>query len=162
MIPERVQYWIRKLDLRPHPEGGYYKEVYRSEELIEKSGLSSKHKGSRPFLTSIYYLLAGDDFSAFHRIASDEIWHFYEGGSLIIHQLSEEGAFSRLLSKDSPQLAVKGGIWFAAELAQKNSFALVGCTVGPGFDFNDFELAKKEELLPEYPGQQELIKRLCR
>ena len=78
-----AKYWIEKLNFEKHPEGGWFKEVYRSEEVIPKKSLPEYFPGSRNISTSIYYLLEGDDFSAFHRIKSDEIWHYYEGNSAI-------------------------------------------------------------------------------
>lgn len=158
---------ISRLQLSPHPEGGFYKEVYRSEGTISAEALSSSFGGDRNFSTSIYYLLETGDFSAFHRIKSDEGWHFYAGGTLLIHCLSEKDGYvclrlgSNLAEGDSFQHVVPAGVWFASEPAPDTEFVLAGCTVSPGFDFRDFEMAKKEELRERFPKQEEVVRRLC-
>jgi predicted cupin superfamily sugar epimerase len=160
--------WIEKLGLIPHPEGGFYKEVYRSDETIAKSALPERYGGDRKFSTSIYYLLRGKDFSAFHKLKSDEIWHFYYGSSLIVHIFDSDGKYEQknlgvnFEKEEEPQLVILRGSIFAAEVSDKNSFTLIGCTVAPGFDFADFELCKQEELLELYPDYSALIKRLTR
>lgn len=159
---------IQSLELQPHPEGGYYKEVYRSEGFISETCLPDSFWGKRNISTSIYYLLQKDDFSAFHRIKSDEIWHYYFGGSLLLHLLHPDGSYQcKVLGSDITngstfQLVIPAGTWFAAEPAPGNDFTLAGCTVAPGFDFDDFELANKNELMQHYPNYQDLISRLCR
>ncbi|MCU7548550.1 cupin domain-containing protein [Chitinophagaceae bacterium LB-8] len=163
-----VRQMVQLLDLQPHPEGGYYKEVYRSEGFVEKACLPGNFGGKRNFSTSIYYLLQKEDFSAFHRIKSDEIWHFYLGGNLLIHVLHPDGSYECMIlgntigSGAAFQLVVPAGSWFAAEPAPGNEFTLAGCTVAPGFDFADFELADQKNLVQQYPHYQELITRLCR
>ena len=118
--------------------------------------------------TAIYFLLEGKDFSAFHRLRSDELWHFYAGGSLVVHVIEENGPYSEIQLGSDPeaaevlQAAVKAGCWFASRLKDSQSFALVGCTVAPGFDFEDFELAKRDELVTRYPEHRQLIHRLTR
>jgi len=159
---------IRKLELIPHPEGGYYKETYRSAESIPVQGLPGRFKGQRSFSTSIYYLLQQGDFSAFHRIKSDECWHFYAGGPLLVHMIRLSGEYSVTklgsdLSKDEVfQFVVPAGSWFGSEPAPGSRFSLVGCTVAPGFDFQDFEIAGKEDLLNQFPRYREIISRMCR
>ncbi|HEV8284346.1 MAG TPA: cupin domain-containing protein [Chitinophagaceae bacterium] len=159
---------IQLLDLRPHPEGGFYKQVYQSEGFIEKNCLPAAFQGRRRFSTSIYYLLQKDDFSAFHRIKSDEIWHYHFGGNLIIHLLTPKANYQyKILGSDifegaAFQIVIPAGVWFAAEPVADNLFTLAGCTVAPGFDFADFELADKNELLQQLPNEKELINRLCR
>jgi uncharacterized protein len=159
---------IQHLQLRPHPEGGFYKEVYRSEGLIEEHCLPKSFGGSRHHATSIYYLLQCGDYSAFHRIKSDEIWHFYAGGSLLLHLLSDDGVYQRVtlgsdLAKGATfQFVMPAGVWFAAEPAPGTDFTLAGCTVSPGFDFRDFELADGGTLGKDFPELKELIMRLCR
>ena len=162
------QYWIDRLGLSPHPEGGYYRATYKSDLTITRSSLPSGFKGDRSASTAIYFLLRGRDFSAFHRIASDEVWHFYAGSALVVYVIDAEGNNSELqLGKDADageafQGVVKAGCWFASRLKDAASFALVGCTVAPGFDFADFELAARSELVRVYPKHQRLIEELTR
>lgn len=163
-----AQQLVQHLQLAPHPEGGFYKEVYRSPGRLAQAALSSSFGGDRNFSTSIYYLLQAGDYSAFHRIKSDEGWHFYTGGTLLIHCLSKQNGYaclrlgSNLTEGEQFQHVVPAGVWFASEPAPGTDFALTGCTVSPGFDFRDFEMAKKEELEQQFPEQQTIIYRLCR
>lgn len=163
-----ARFWIEYLGLLPHPEGGYYREVYRSAESMLAEHLPPRYGGGRAFSTAIYYLLEHPDFSAFHRIKSDEIWHFYDGSPLILWQIDPSGGLRALrLGRDptqgeQPMRVVPAGCWFAASLEHPQSFALVGCTVAPGFDFADFELAEREALLRQFPQHQALIERLTR
>lgn len=163
-----ANYYVRELNLLPHPEGGFYKETYRAAGIIAKGGLPATFGGNRAFSTAIYYLLQQGDFSAFHRIKSDECWHFYAGDTLLIHVLDGENGYTCLhLGSDVKQGAtfqcvVPAGAWFASEPAPGSSFCLTGCTVAPGFDFADFEMAKKEDLVQLYPACETLIDRLCR
>ena len=165
---EKVKKLIDELELLPHPEGGWYKEVYRANEQIEVAGLPERFGGSRSFSTSIYFLLAGDNFSAFHRIKSDELWHFYSGDGLTIHTLASNGEHraiqlgNRLEMGETFQAVVPAGLWFASEPNGDENYALVGCTVAPGFDFADFEMAKRTSLQQQFPEHCELIKRLTR
>lgn len=159
---------ITTLDLQPHPEGGWFRETYRAPEVISSPALPDRFAASRNFSTAIYFLLTADTFSAFHRLKSDEMWHFYSGSTLIVHVLSPEGAYtpirlgSQLEAGDRFQCVVPRGCWFAASLAVPDTYALVGCTVTPGFDFADFEMADRKELLSRYPQHWELIRRLTR
>jgi predicted cupin superfamily sugar epimerase len=159
---------INRLQLQPHPEGGYFKETYRSTGLIASQCLPTEFGGDRHYATAIYFLLQQGDFSAFHRIKSDECWHFYEGGTLLIHVIDPHGTYTRIqLGKnidqgDFYQFVVPAGCWFASEPMPHFDFALVGCTVASGFDFADFEMAQADSLIVNYPEQISLIKRLCR
>jgi len=151
---------IEKLKLTPHPEGGYFRETYRSEILIP--GSFSGVPAERNLSTSIYYLLEEKDISLFHRIKSDEIWHHYLGSSVILHCLGENGYFkvkigSKIEESEIPQFTVRANIWFAAEVEDKESYALSGCTVAPGFDFNDFEMGDRNELIRQFPEYTDLI-----
>lgn len=163
-----VQLVVESLNLQPHPEGGFYKEVYRSAAYIEAECLPGSFTGNRNICTSIYYLLQKGDFSAFHRIKSDEIWHYYSGGNILLHSLDREGNYEcKILGNDFAngavfQLLIPAGNWFAAEPAHDSDFTLAGCTVAPGFDFSDFELADKDSLSQQYPNYKDLINRLCR
>lgn len=164
----RKDFLIQELELNAHPEGGFYKETYRSEGSISENHLPEKFKGDRNYCTSIYFLLSSTDFSAFHKINQDETWHFYEGSSITIHQISPEGIYSKiilgnnLLEKEMFQYTVKGGFWFGATVNKTNSYTLVGCTVAPGFDFNDFELANRIELQKKFPNHKRIIEELTR
>lgn len=159
---------IGVLGLLPHPEGGYYKEIYRSGELIKKTSLPERYNNDRSISTFIYYMLAGEDFSAFHRLKSDEIWHFYSGSRIILHLLNEKKGYSKIVlgnnltSGEIPQFVIENGIYFAAEVSDKSSYSLIGCTVAPGFDFEDFEFADESSLTRSFPWQSKLIKKFCR
>ncbi|MFW5870079.1 MAG: cupin domain-containing protein [Candidatus Sumerlaeota bacterium] len=168
-------YWIEKLNLQPHPEGGHFAEAYRSAEMLEAEALPERFSGPRNIATSIYFLLRGNDFSAFHRIHSDETWHYYDGNTSIdIHQLHPDGrhetAHLGIGGQDAlyPQATIPAGVWFGAELSRENApdteepWTLVGCTVAPGFDFADFEIAEKPTLNHDYPQHRRIIERLTR
>ena len=124
--------------------------------------------GSRNISTAIYYLLEEGDFSAFHKIKSDECWHFYTGGTLLVHMIDHSGSYKVIkLGGDITdgevfQFVVPANTWFASEPALNVAFSLVGCTVAPGFDFDDFKMAAREQLLLQYPHHADIIKRLCR
>lgn len=154
--------------MRPHPEGGWYCSNYVAGESIPAQGLPPRFGGPRPISTSIYFLLEAWSFSAFHRIKSDEIWHFYAGGDLCLHIISPAGELNTVVlgtdfrSGRYFQWVVPAGFWFAAEPAPETEFSLVGCTVAPGFDFNDFELARAQTLAKEFPQHQKIIERLSR
>ena len=160
-----ARYWIEKLKLNPHPEGGYYRQTYKSALLIPADSLPN-HSGPRAASTAIYFLLEAENFSAFHRLHSDELWHFYAGSPLLVHVIDEAGAVSRLLLGPDPdagqafQAVVPAGCWFASHVADWKSWALVGCTVSPGFDFADFEIAKCTDLIRQFPEHEEMIRRL--
>ena len=157
---------INHFNLTKHPEGGYYKETYRSSEVIRNESLSDVFIGERNYSTCIYFLLTSEKFSAFHKINQDEIWHFYKGTTLKLHMISPKGDYSfvlignDLLKNEKPQFVVPAQYWFAAEVIKENSFAFTGCTVAPGFDFNDFVLPKKEELIALFPKHSTIIKQL--
>lgn len=158
-------YWIKKLNLEKHPEGGYFKEVYRSKELVNPATLFDENRTAS---TAIYYLLKNDSPSCFHRIRSDEIWHFYFGSEITIYEINKEGNLITHYLGNSInhstnamfQICISAENWFAAEVKAKDGFAVVGCTVAPGFEFGDFELGQQESLLSEYQQHKEIIKRL--
>lgn len=164
---QAARYWIDHLGLEPHPEGGYFRQTYRAERIIPREALSG-FTGPRAASTAIYFLLEGKNFSAFHRLQSDEVWHFYAGSPLTIHVIEPSGSYSEISLGNDPdaeqvfQAVVPAGCWFASHVADWNSWALVGCTVAPGFDFADFEIAEREELLKRYPQHREIIERLTR
>ena len=155
-----ADYWIKHLNLSPHPEGGFYRETYRASGEVEVSGMS----GSRNFSTAIYFLLGKDDRSMFHRIKSDELWHFHAGGRLTISVLAggkliQHSLGSDLQRGDSLQVVIPAYCWFGG-LVTEGPYVLAGCTVSPGFDFRDFEMAKRAELLREFPDQGSIIEQL--
>lgn len=159
MSNQKAEAWIRNLDLEAHPEGGYYKETYRS-------GLSSTFDNfddSRNASTAIYFMLTSGNFSAFHRIRSDEMWHFYDGNPVSIFTIDVQGVLKEIklglniANGELPQAIVPAGCWFASSVAAGGDYALVGCTVSPGFDFKDFELANREELINSFPEHRDVI-----
>lgn len=156
------------LNMKPHPEGGFYKETYRSEGSISEADLDKNIVGKRNYCTGIYFLLTSHSFSAFHRINQDEMWHFYKGSPLKLHIISENGDYSHVIIGNNlekgevPQFTVKARDWFASEVADKGDYTLVGCTVSPGFDFRDFELPERETLIAMFPEHSNIITRLTR
>ena len=167
MINE-AQKLITHFDLQEHPEGGYFKETYRSEGEIPEGVLPEEFEGDRNYSTGIYFLLTSDAFSAFHKIYQDEMWHFYQGSSLTIHMISPDGKYSKQViglnfdEGELPQFTVPKEYWFAAEVNEPDSYTFVGCTVEPGFDFRDFELAEKDALTNLYSNHSKIIGRLTR
>lgn len=163
-----VEKLIEKFEMLPHPEGGYYVRTYQSEGNVSLESLGGGFTGNRPFSTAIYFLLEKGNFSAFHRIKSDECWHFYAGETLLIHVIGPAGKLvtiklgNKIEKGETFQYVVPAGYWFASEPAPQTSFSFAGCTVAPGFDFEDFELAHSADLVKQYPQHKQLIKRLCR
>ena len=161
---EKAKHYIQKLQLKKHPEGGYYKEIYHGGEMILIDPPDRRLK--RNYSTSIYFLLDGKQVSKFHRLKSDELWHFYDGSPVIIYIIDEKGKLSqitlgnRIDHEELFQAVIKKNNWFAAELINKKAFSLVGCTVSPGFDFSDFEFGDREQLILQFPKLEELIERL--
>ncbi len=159
---------VTRLKLKTHPEGGWYRETYRAKEAIQQAALPGRFAGDRSLSTAIYFLLPAGVFSAFHRIASDECWHFYEGSPLIIYVIHPNGKLDKIkLGRDIEdgqvfQAVVPAGCWFASMPIGAEGYTLTGCTVAPGFDFADFELANADDLSKEVPQHEELIRQLCR
>jgi len=148
---------IQKLHLQPHPEGGYYRETFRSEQNIEING-GDLRKAS----TVIYYLLNETEKSHFHRLKSDESWFFHQGTTMVVEVLAEGIRKTILLGNDLekgevPQVVLPANVWFAAKVADGRNFALVSCVVAPGFEFADFELAERETLTKQFPAFSQLI-----
>ena len=162
-----AQSYIQALQMRPHPEGGFFQESYRSEQTMQAPAPGG---GSvqRNVCTAIYFLLEAGNFSAFHRIKSDEIWHFYAGQALEVLELLPDGELccTRLgpdiLRGELPQYVVPADTWFASRVVDGGTFSLVGCTVAPGFDFADFQLARRQELLEIFPQHRQIITELTR
>ncbi len=159
--------WIDALALQPHPEGGFFREVYRATDMVEPTGTLRRFGGARSVCTSIFYLLEAGDFSAFHRIKSDETWHFYAGGPLKLHILHGGCHLSVTIGSDvwsghHLQYVVPAGAWFASAPLTGTNYSLLGCTVSPGFDFVDFEMAERSELVRHYPEHSELVTKFTR
>lgn len=160
-------FWINHLNLSEHIEGGAYRRIYASDLVLGKDQLPSHFNGERPICTSIYFLLQQGQISRLHRIASDETWHFYFGDPLIIHEIQSDGKLrSHLLGQDPIagqllQTTVKAGSWFGAIPAPGSEYALTGCTVSPGFDFEEFELAERSMVLEKFPQHADIIDLLC-
>ena len=163
-----ARYWIEKLKLIPHPEGGFYRETYRSGLSIAQAALPASLSGARCASTAIYFLLEGENFSAFHRLQSDELWHFYAGSTLAVHVIDGNGATSEiplgsdLEAGETLQAVVPAGCWFASQVRDRKSYALVGCTVAPGFEFEDFEMGTRAELVRLFPQHSRLIEQFTR
>jgi predicted cupin superfamily sugar epimerase len=162
-----IQKIIQQFNLRPHPEGGWYRQTYKSDESIAAGALPERFGGSRSFSTAIYYLLEAGNFSAFHRIKSDECWHFYAGGPLHIYIIHKNGELELVtLGNEFEkghwfQFVVPAGCWFASRPAPGSAFCFAGCTVSPGFEFEDFELCDANELADLYPQHEAIIRELC-
>ena len=154
---------IRRFELIPHPEGGYYRETYRATQTVHRAGAGEPRSAS----TAIYYMLCDGAHSTWHRLKSDEAWHFYAGTPLLVHVLDRDGKLTThrlgnaLTHADTVfQAIVLAGDWFAAECEDPQSFAVVGCTVAPGFEFSEFEVGDVGALQAQYPAHRELIARL--
>ncbi|MFM0735692.1 cupin domain-containing protein [Paraburkholderia xenovorans] len=159
---------IRRFDLKPHPEGGFFSETYRSFARVTRGDDPRESSDTRSASTAIYYLLCDGAHSAWHRIKSDEVWHFYAGAPLNVHVLDKNGTLvthrlGNTLTHPNAvfQAVVPAGLWFAAECADPATFALVGCTVAPGFEFSEFELADADALKARHPQHAALIARLA-
>jgi len=159
---QNADYWIQSLGLISHPEGGFYREIFRSGiEIYRKTSTDL-----RQACTSIYYLLESNDFSGFHRIASDELWYYHKGEPLFIYEFNVHGSLAthELSDKETGRLsiAITAGSWFAAAIPSGTGFSLVSCAVAPGFDFAEFELANRDDLIRLFPEHAVLIDRFCR
>ena len=163
-----AKYWITKLALQPHPEGGYFREIYRATEQIAAAALPTRYQGPRTFSTSIYFLLAGTQISTLHRLASDEQWHFYDGIALLLTMIAPDGTSRevrlgrRTATGEQFQAVIPAGTWMGARLASQRGYALIGCTVAPGFEFQDFTAGQRSDLLERYPRHRKLITALTR
>jgi predicted cupin superfamily sugar epimerase len=154
---------ISLYNLQPHPEGGFFKETYRDARIIPAHSLPEGFSGERNFSTAIYFLIPAGNKSSLHRIKSDEVWHFYLGDSLVLVQISPQGDVKKTIlgqnvkNDQVVQHVVPAGDWFGAYPNLNSEFSFVGCTVAPGFNFSDFELGKKDELLKLFPNAREEI-----
>ncbi len=161
------KYFIEKLNMKEHPEGGYYNECLKSKDIIDASAVDSAFEGSRKLWTSIYFLLKDRDVSRFHRLKSDEIWYYHSGAPMTIHIINKNGELERVkLGLDiergeQPQVLIPKGCIFGAVM-DGTGYSLAGCMVAPGFEFGDFELLEREELIRTYPQHEFIIKRLTK
>jgi uncharacterized protein len=158
---------IKTLKLTRHPEGGYFRETYRSQLRIDAIALNTGMDGARSVCTSIYFLLPYGECSTLHRIKSDEIWHYHSGAALSIYVFENQRLNILKLGPnldrgESLQVVVPANSWFGAICHNENSFTLCGCTVSPGFDFIDFELARRKQLISDYPDYEKEIAMLTR
>ncbi len=156
-LPQRAQELIKELNLSPHPEGGFYRETYRSGDYMNTQ--------KRHLMTSIYFLLTGTNISRFHRISSDETWYFHEGTTLLVHTLDQNGHQIHRLGTDlkkneTPFFFVPKNTIFGSSVDGDEGYTLVSCAVAPGFDFADFELFEAEDLMLEYAEHAEIIQKL--
>ncbi|HEY6503918.1 MAG TPA: cupin domain-containing protein [Chitinophagaceae bacterium] len=158
-----ADHWIKRLELTQHIEGGWYREIYRSDLIFTKEQLPATFSGPRNACTHIYFLLEKKGFSAFHRIQSDELWHFYAGDPLVIYEIDGDGKMKEhLLGNETEKgqsffCVIKSGNWFGSKVANGGKYGLAGCTVAPGFDFTDFEMADRESLIRSYPQHAAFI-----
>nr|WP_042342207.1 cupin domain-containing protein [Bacillus timonensis] len=157
-----AQFYISHLGLEPHPEGGFYKQTFVSDMII-----NTEQDNQRKLYTSIYFLLRSEEISHLHRLKSDELWYYHGGSSLTVHMIDAKGEYKEVnlglqLDKgEVPQILVPKNAIFGSSVKEENTFSLVGCMVSPGFEFEDFELFTQEELLMEYPQHEEAIRRLA-
>jgi len=167
-MQDSVKKIIERFKLVPHPEGGHFREVYRSPIAIDHPAIDAGANPRRSGSTHIYFLLAGNDFSAFHRVRwSDEIWHLYAGGPLELHTLDdtqryEKHVLTNDLERGEPARVVPAGCWQAARPATTGTWAFCGCTVAPGFDFADFEMPPAKELVATHPTHERIIRELTK
>jgi predicted cupin superfamily sugar epimerase len=167
-MPDTARAWIDYLDLEQHPEGGYYRETYRAPTSIPEKGLPERFDGARDGAALIYFLLPADSFSALHRIRQDEVWHFYAGAPITIHQIGPDGGYRTptlgraVTDGQTLHTVVPAGTWFGATVDAADGYALVGCTTAPAFEFDDFELADPDALIEAHPQHRGVVERLTR
>lgn len=160
---DKAQYWINLLNLIPHPEGGFFREIYSSNIYVEGNSINDKFTGRRNLSTSIYFLLQSGDVSRFHRLRSDEVWFYHKGSSLTIYTIDSNGNRSDIrLGKEIEngevfQAIIPAGTMFGASVNVPNSFTIFGCMVSPGFNSEDFEQPDRRWLLKKYPQYKDII-----
>lgn len=155
---DTARYWINKLHLKKHPEGGFYARSFKSNGKINQENLPFSFEGERHLATSIYYLLESHDISVFHRLHSDEVWYYHYGSPVVIHTISSNGDYKEIIvgpaknTKFTMQAVIPAGTIFGAKITEPNTFGLFGCMVTPGFDFSDFEIVSNEAIERQFPG----------
>lgn len=163
-----AKYWVTKLALKPHPEGGFFREIYRATAQVAANALPSRYQGPRACSTSIYFLLAGKQISSMHRLASDEQWHFYDGNALRLVMIAPDGTSREIrlgqhaAAGEQFQAVIPANTWMGARLVNRHGYALIGCTVAPGFEFQDFEAGRRSRLLKQFPQHRKLITTLTK
>ncbi len=163
----KIDQLVQKHQLQPHPEGGFYRETYRSALTIAQEALPAPFKTNFSASTAIYFLLTADNFSALHRIPQDELWHFYAGDPLEIHIIYPNGKYEVLevgnpLDGFNPQAMVPANCWFGSRVQSGGQYSFVGCTVAPGFNFSHFEMARANTLQETFPQHRQIISELTR
>ncbi|WP_025784638.1 cupin domain-containing protein [Sporosarcina sp. D27] len=159
-MKRNAAYWTKQLKLETHPEGGSFAGAFAAGSTIETPA------GTRPLYTSIYFMLADGEISHFHQLQSDELWYYHDGNALTVHMISTDGEYSSVklgldLEKgEQPQILVPAGAIFGSSMIESGDYALVGCMVSPGFDFEDFKLFTEEELVEQFPQHTEIIKKM--
>lgn len=162
-----AEYWIEKLNLNAHPEGGFFRETYRSSDIISSEGLPERFSGERSCSTAIYFLVLNGNPSRLHRLKGDEVWHFYDGDPLDLVVLYPDGRREDIrLGRDLDagqvlQAVIPAGCWFGGNVHADGEYTLAGCTVAPGFDFEDFEMGRESDLLVRFPQHSSLVHRLA-
>ncbi len=163
-----VEKLVEALKLSPHPEGGYFRETYRSSEQLDSDALPERYEGSRNICTAIFYLITSDAFSSMHRLKTDEILHFYTGSPAVVFMIYPSGQSEKIIlgsdiaAGEAPQVIAPRGVWFGIRAAGGGDYTLLGSTVAPGFAFNDFEMGDRKKLAAEYPQHSESIKLFTR
>jgi len=163
-----ADFWISQLKMDEHPEGGYYQPAYRSPEILPPENLPERYQDPHHLYSSIYFLVTGHSFSALHRLRTDELWFFHQGNPLQLHLIHPDGKREDatlgldILAGEKLQFLVPHNCWFGARVAQTDGHSLVSCSLGPGFEFADFELGNQDELLQEYPQHESLIMAMTR
>jgi predicted cupin superfamily sugar epimerase len=161
-----AEVWVQELGMTAHPEGGFYKEVYRSKDTLSTGQLPERYPSARALGTSIFYLLRQGERSVFHRLISDELWYYHSGGPLEIIEITPEGQLiatrlgPNILAGEVLQHCVPKGHWFGARPLKNTEYSLLGCVVFPGFEFEDFELAEQQTLVSQYPQHRTVIEQL--
>ena len=159
---------IKKLNLHPHPEGGYFRETFRSKEIIKKENLPGRYSGDRSLFTSILFMIDGKNFSSFHRLKTDELWYYNFGNSLLVTTIDEYGNLSEIIlggsfdDEEKLQHLVPAGSWMSASVEDKFGFSVVSCSMSPGFDYDDFELADRKKLIELFPNHRVIIEKYTR
>lgn len=167
-MSHNAEFYIKQLNLEEHPEGGYFRETYRSDGIFASTGpgRDTSFPENRNYATAIYFLLKGHQFSRFHRIRSDEIWHFYAGTSATIQIIHPDSLYeAKVLGPNVDQgqafqVVVPAKSWFGVSVDNPSGFLLAGCTVSPGFDFRDFEMPEAYQLKQAFPEHADIIDRL--
>lgn len=161
-----VDYWIEKLQLTSHPEGGYFVRTYRSPNLISHQSLPERYSGARVCAGAIYFLVPGDQASKLHRLKCEEIWCYHVGAPLTLFIIEKDGTVQHIIlgpdceKGEQFQATIPHGVWFGAKVNKKDAYTLVSCITAPGFDFEDFELAERQSLIQKYPQHKDMIEML--